>query len=263
MSRRNPRINATDVEVIPANGACKIAARRAVKFTRAKSRNCHAQLHSANTQRTYAWQNPSQLIGSADQRFNRDCQLDCSLTFAVGHGSKLTTSSDLLNRASRPTIPYHGCMAAAHDISTFIDVRLLEHPAHVVEFDPFPQPAGAECIFLGRTREERHPKHGPLLRLTYEAYHSMAKEMLNNLAIEIATQFSCLAVRIHHSVCEVPPGQVSVLIQIVCGHRDAAFDACRTAIDRLKREIPIWKREEWADGSTWSNGQPVMVENRP
>jgi len=140
-----------------------------------------------------------------------------------------------------------------------IDVRLLDHPVRVIEFDPFPQPAGGECVFLGRTREERHPKHGPLLRLSYEAYHSMAITVLQELSQRAVEQFGCLAVRIHHAIGVVPPGEASVLVQVVCGHRAAAFDACRFLIDRLKAEAPIWKREEWADGSTWSHGEPVEV----
>ncbi len=45
-----------------------------------------------------------------------------------------------------------------------------------------------------------------------------------------------------------------MLVQVVCGHRDDAFGACRFLIDELKRAAPIWKREEWADGTTWSKG---------
>ena len=141
-----------------------------------------------------------------------------------------------------------------------IDVRLVNHPVRAIEFDPFPQPAGGECIFLGRTREERHPKHGPLVQLSYQAYGPMAETVLRQLAESAVKQFDCLAVRVHHAVGVVPPGEASVLVQVVCGHRGAAFEACRFLIDRLKLEAPIWKREEWADGSTWSNGSPVSIE---
>ncbi|MHC4219305.1 MAG: molybdenum cofactor biosynthesis protein MoaE [Planctomycetota bacterium] len=141
-----------------------------------------------------------------------------------------------------------------------IDVQILDHPVGAVAVEPFPQPAGAECAFLGRTRQDVHPEHGALVELTYEAYVPMAQRVLAELAEEAAQRFDCRVVRIHHAVGEVPIGQASVLVQVVCGHRDAAFTACRFLIDRLKTAAPIWKRERWADGVTWSRGHPVRPE---
>lgn len=136
-----------------------------------------------------------------------------------------------------------------------IDVQLLRQPVTAVPFDPFPQPAGAECVFLGRTRVETHPEHGRLQRLWYESYEPMALLMLRELAERAVERFDCLAVRVHHAVGEVPPGDASVVVQVVCGHRDAAFRACRFLIDELKQSAPIWKREQWQDGTTWAEGQ--------
>lgn len=149
------------------------------------------------------------------------------------------------------------------EVAAIIDIRLLDHPVQMMEFDPFPQQAGGECAFLGRTREETHPGHGPLRRLSYEAYEPMALAMLNDLAQHAVNRFGCQAVRIHHALGVVPPGQASVLVQTVCGHRGEAFDACRFLIDQLKAVVPIWKREEWADGTTWSRGHPVKVKESP
>ena len=86
---------------------------------------------------------------------------------------------------------------------------------------------------------------------------------LRDLAQQAVNDFDCLSVRIHHSTGIVPPGQASVIVQVVCAHRDAAFDACRFLIDRLKAQAPIWKREEWADGATWSHGEPVTTDIEP
>ena len=52
-------------------------------------------------------------------------------------------------------------------------------------------------------------------------------------------------------------GDASVLVQVACGHRAESFEACRFLIDALKAQVPIWKREEWADGTTWSEGTPA------
>ena len=77
------------------------------------------------------------------------------------------------------------------------------------------------------------------------------------LAEAAVAQFGCRAVRIHHAVCNVPPGEAGVLVHVACAHRAEAFDACRFLIDELKAKAPIWKRQEWADRATWSEGGEV------
>ncbi len=138
-----------------------------------------------------------------------------------------------------------------------IDVQLMQRPVNYAPIDPFPQEAGGECTFLGLTRADRNPTHGKLVRLCYEAYEPMARAMLIDLAREAAAAFECRFVRVHHALGDVNLGEASVLVQIACGHRAAAFDACRYAIDNLKRHAPIWKREIWEDGESWSEGNPV------
>ena len=81
-----------------------------------------------------------------------------------------------------------------------IDVQILDHPVEREPVDPFPEPAGAECVFLGRTRMEVHPEHGALRRLTYHAYLPLAQRTLDRLAEEAARRFGCLTVRIHESL---------------------------------------------------------------
>ncbi|MCZ6835768.1 MAG: molybdenum cofactor biosynthesis protein MoaE [Planctomycetota bacterium] len=149
------------------------------------------------------------------------------------------------------------------DSTPIIDVQILDHPVEALPFDPYPQPSGGECVFLGRTRCETHPRHGKLKKLSYEAYRPLALQVLNDLASEAADRFACLAVRIHHATGEVPPGQASVLIQVVTAHRAESFEAGRFLIDKLKKQVPIWKQEVWEDGTTWSKGTPVKREDAP
>lgn len=112
-------------------------------------------------------------------------------------------------------------------------------------------------MFLGRTRGERHPLHGGLTRLFYEAYRPMAERVLRDLSAQAAATFSCEFIAIEHALGDVAVGEASVLVRVAAPHRAAAFDACRFLIDRLKTEAPIWKRECWEDGATWSPGAPV------
>jgi molybdopterin synthase catalytic subunit len=145
-----------------------------------------------------------------------------------------------------------------HD-SPIIDVRLLDHPACAHELESFPPSCGAECVFLGRTRRERHEQHGELVKLTYEAYRPLAERTMRELADEAVARFDGRAVRLHHAIGDVAVGQASVLVQVACGHRDTAFASCRFLIDELKARVPIWKREVWADGTTWAEGVPVVT----
>lgn len=150
-------------------------------------------------------------------------------------------------------------MTRVNPSSVLIDVQLVEHPVMVTERLPLPLGTGAECVFLGRTRLDTHPVHGALKRLSYEAYREMAENVLRDLSQQAIDTFGCIAVRIHHALGEVPIGEASVLVQVACGHRDKAFEACRFLIDRLKSHAPIWKREVWEHGETWSDAASVIT----
>lgn len=141
-----------------------------------------------------------------------------------------------------------------------IDVQILKRPVQVASFEPFPRPAGGECIFVGRTRCDVHRDHGELVRLCYHAYAPLAQRVLIDLAHQAAQRFECLAVRIHHAVGDVPVGEASVVVHVVSSHRKEAFEACRFLIDQLKASAPIWKREIWTDATMWSPGAPVSLQ---
>jgi molybdopterin synthase catalytic subunit len=143
------------------------------------------------------------------------------------------------------------------DIPASIDIQLRNGPVEYTSFEKLPEHAGGECAFLGRTRRDRHPQFGVLKQLSYDAYPAMAEDVLRQLSHAAVAQFQCLAVRVHHALGEVPVGEASVLVQVATAHRAAAFEACRFLIDELKTKVPIWKREIWSDGHTWSEGHVV------
>lgn len=126
--------------------------------------------------------------------------------------------------------------------------------AVAVEALNWPADCGAECSFVGRTRQERHAEMGELLRLEYECYGPMAERLLEAMAKEAAQRWGCRAVRIVHARGRVELGQASVVIQVASPHRSEAFDACRHLIERIKHELPIWKREVWERGETFVHG---------
>ena len=109
---------------------------------------------------------------------------------------------------------------------------------------------GGICTFEGATRGETDSTHGPLVRLDYEAYEGMAVAQMRRLAEEAMDRWSAGRVAIVHRLGAVPPGEVSVMIAVACGHRAESFNACRWLIDTLKNDVPIWKKNVFEGGDT-------------
>lgn len=121
---------------------------------------------------------------------------------------------------------------------------------------------GAVTLFLGAVRD--HHRGRPVERLTYSAYRSMAEERLFRIAEELEAAEDDLAVAIVHRLGEVPAGAASVAIAAASPHRAAAYAASREALERLKREVPIWKREHYAGGETaWREEEPLGPGRSP
>jgi molybdopterin synthase catalytic subunit len=135
----------------------------------------------------------------------------------------------------------------------WIDAQVCAGPLHYEEL-PWPQSCGAEAVFIGRSRAERHTEHGELLSLDYEGYPQMMEPLLHRLALRAARDHRLLAVRARHALGPIPLGAASVLIQCAAGHRAEAFTGCRWLIDEIKRSLPVWKRERWASGWTRVEG---------
>jgi MoaE-MoaD fusion protein len=121
---------------------------------------------------------------------------------------------------------------------------------------------GAVVTFDGCVRNHSHGR--PTLYLDYEAYESMALAKIREIAVQIHEKFSIHLVAIAHRLGRLEIGETSVFIAISSAHRPAAFDACRFAIDTLKRTVPIWKKEYFEDGAIWADGEmpPAPAETR-
>ena len=115
---------------------------------------------------------------------------------------------------------------------------------------------GAVLVFEGTVRDSH--KGRPVTHLVYDAYRAMADETLRRIAREIEAAERDLAVEIVHRLGEVGAGEASVVIAVGSPHRDTAYAASREALERLKSEVPIWKREHYADGETeWREEEPL------
>ena len=116
---------------------------------------------------------------------------------------------------------------------------------------------GAVVIFLGTVRD--HHAGRPVEKLTYSAYRPMALEGLRKIVADLEASAPGLKAVIIHRLGEVPVGEASVVIAIGSPHRAAAYEASRTALERLKAEIPIWKREHYADGEAVWREEEVLI----
>jgi molybdopterin synthase catalytic subunit len=117
---------------------------------------------------------------------------------------------------------------------------------------------GAVCIFDGIVRDNTRGR--ATLHLDYEAYEEMALKQMHLLRTEAMEHFGVREVAIVHRLGRLMVGETSVLIAVASAHRGAAFDACSWVIDTLKKTVPIWKREQFADGAVWADGEPFPAE---
>jgi molybdopterin synthase catalytic subunit len=115
---------------------------------------------------------------------------------------------------------------------------------------------GAISLFLGTTRD--HHEGRRVKSLTYEAYEPMALAALEALEREAVARFAVAACRIVHRLGHVPLTEPSVAVVVTAAHRGPAFEASRWTMDELKRTVPIWKKETYAEGGEgWVEGTPL------
>lgn len=109
--------------------------------------------------------------------------------------------------------------------------------------------AGAIVTFEGTVRRQSRGRE--VVRLEYEAYAPMALAVFASIAADAQSRWPQVSLAIHHRVGVCGIGEASIIIVAVSPHRAEAFDACRLAIERLKTDAPIWKREIYTDGAEW------------
>jgi molybdopterin synthase catalytic subunit len=113
--------------------------------------------------------------------------------------------------------------------------------------------AGGTCVFLGTVRD--HSDAGAVTGLTYEAWDELAEKRLREIADELFEKWPVHRVALIHRTGSLSVGDVSVVVACSAPHRDDAFQACRLGIERLKEDVPIWKKEHLVDGeSHWVMG---------
>ena len=117
---------------------------------------------------------------------------------------------------------------------------------------------GAVCCFDGIVRDNTRGRR--TLHLDYEAYREMALAQMEGLAAEAVAKFGVRDIALLHRLGRLLVGETSVLIVVASAHRGQAFEACRWLIDTLKKQVPIWKKETFADGAIWVDGEAFPAD---
>lgn len=113
--------------------------------------------------------------------------------------------------------------------------------------------SGAIDMFVGTVRN--HSEGRTVLQLEYSAYIPMAERLMVEIEREVRGKWEVHKMAIVHRVGVLKVAEVAVVIAVSSSHRKDAFEACRYAIDRIKTVVPIWKKEEFAEGAVWVPGR--------
>ena len=140
--------------------------------------------------------------------------------------------------------------------------RVTDKPLSLHELVDFVSDAeaGAIATFIGTTRNNNEGRK--VIALDYEAYPEMAEKELRRLGEDARKKWQICRMAIVHRLGPVQITEPSVMIAVSAAHREAAFAACRFAIEEIKKTVPIWKKEVYEGGEVWigtQSGQPLPV----
>ena len=120
--------------------------------------------------------------------------------------------------------------------------------------------AGASVLFVGTTR--RFTRDKETLQLDYECYEQMAIKKMEQLRDQALSKWPIVECSIVHRIGRVALGEASIAVAVSTPHRVASFEAAQWLVDTLKKQVPVWKREHWADGSQeWVHPDESVIEN--
>jgi molybdopterin synthase catalytic subunit len=130
-------------------------------------------------------------------------------------------------------------------------VEALIHEVESIQ-RPRGEGCGAIATFVGVVRATH--QHRRVTHLVYEAFDTLAERVFRQIQAEVADTWPTATLAIQHRVGRLEIGEASVVIAAAAPHREAAFQVCRYAIERVKQVAPIWKHEFFEDGEAWVEG---------
>lgn len=178
------------------------------------------------------------------------------LGIAVSVNAEYASRGQMLNENDEVGLlpPVSGGSASADTSATVIRLTRDVVDADALVADAKQGEDGAVVVFDGIVRNNSRGRK--TLFLDYEAYEEMALKQMNELAKDAISRFGVRHVTIIHRLGRLQIRETSVLIVVSSAHRAQAYEASRWLIDTLKKTVPIWKKETFADGAVWADGEP-------
>ena len=185
---------------------------------------------------------------------------DYDYAVVEGYGDAAIPKVALGDRAAADPVLARFDSAEDADLDTILDAlaerdpyATLETLVQSVKRSPDEDRAGAIATFTGRVRAKDGPEDRPTERLEFERYDAVAQERMADLRAGLEARDGVHAVRLHHKTGAVEAGEDIVFVVVLAGHRAEAFAAVQDGIDRLKAEVPLFKKEVTVDGEFWAH----------
>jgi molybdopterin synthase catalytic subunit len=189
-----------------------------------------------------------------------DLALDVEYTIVEGFSSARLPQIVLGGQAHGGTALATGETAAEVDVSAVVDRLASTDPYETlgslvaqVKRSPDAPRAGAIATFTGRVRRSDGPDDPPTEYLEFERYDEVAAERTRTIRETLQERDGVYDVRLHHRTGVVESGEDIVFVVILAGHRREAFDAVEAGIDRLKAEVPLFKKEVTVEDEFWAH----------
>jgi molybdopterin synthase catalytic subunit len=161
----------------------------------------------------------------------------------------------VLERASDPdALDYGAVVDAVEGIEPYHTLASL---VASVKRSPRADRAGAIATFTGRVRAKDAPDDPPTEYLEFEKYDGVAEQRMRSLREDLESRDGVLDVRLHHRTGVLEAGEDIVFVVVLAGHRREAFRAVEDGIDRLKEEVPLFKKEVTVDDEFWRHDRPA------
>jgi molybdopterin synthase catalytic subunit/molybdopterin converting factor small subunit len=198
------------------------------------------------SEEAFAWKVGMTVQGLSDEILEANPQLTPYLPyvrFALNETFVNDLSTDLLDGDVLALIPP---VSGGNQLPLLTEAPIETQP--LID-SVYGEDCGAIVTFEGRVRN--HTGKHQVLHLDYEAYGSMAEKTLRELLIEVEAAFPSVRIRVQHRLGHLTLGDTAVAIVSAAPHRDVAFASCQRLIDRLKEDVPIFKKEARGNGSIW------------
>ncbi|MDS0258221.1 molybdopterin synthase [Haloarcula sp. S1CR25-12] len=185
---------------------------------------------------------------------------DYDYAFVEGYSGSSLPKVVLGDREAADPVVHRADRGSEADLDAVLDALAerdpyitLETLVESVKRSPDEDRAGAIATFTGRVRAKESPEDRPTEHLEFERYDGVAQERMADLQRELEARDGVHAVRLHHKTGVVEAGEDIVFVVILAGHRGEAFAAVQDGINRLKDEVPLFKKEVTVDEEFWAH----------